>query len=59
MPEPFTGAPAIKVTVRGSWPAIMQQMTGRSTSSDPVSALEIDGDPDLISVLVPALNIAP
>lgn len=59
MPEPFTGDPAIQVTVRGSWPAVMHQMTGRSTSGDPVAALEIDGDPDLISVLVPALNIAP
>jgi uncharacterized protein (TIGR03083 family) len=59
MPEPFTGDPAINVTVRGSWPAVMHQMTGRSTSGDPVAALEIDGDPDLISVLVPALNIAP
>lgn len=61
----FTPAPSEpvgpgKVTVRGSWPAIMQLMTGRvQPGNPPRSGVEITGDTDLVSRVIPALNIAP
>lgn len=57
----FTDAGDPTVWIRGSWPAVMHLMSGRTSPDDLVDGdtLQVDGDRALIDRLMPALNISP